>query len=387
MDNLTHSLMGLAAAKAGLERLSPGATALCIIAANAPDADIVALVGGRWSYLHHHRGITHSIVGTLALAVLIPAIFYVVGLLIARLRPGGNRPSFRGLLLASLITSATHPLMDWTNNYGVRPLLPWSGQWFYGDLVFILDPWLWLILGGAAFLLTAQTYWRTSAWTVLALILTALIIFIPQLRPGTNFPAIASLLWILGLGGLVLAHRFGLARRYGSSIAVVALGFVVIYWGALSLLHRSALTQTEAMAAGLATKNGERVMRTAAMPVLANPLRWQGMVETDRATYRYFLSLGESVAEPTALVRYEKPQGSDAGVIARASRNEGASVFLEFARFPVFQVEGDCASRLLVQFADLRYTEPSPGPRGSFGLELPIECAEPQQQPGASNKK
>ena len=29
MDNLTHSLVGLAAAKAGLEKLSPGATVVC----------------------------------------------------------------------------------------------------------------------------------------------------------------------------------------------------------------------------------------------------------------------------------------------------------------------------------------------------------------------
>src|SRR5918998_1153671 len=66
MDNLTHSLVGLVAAKAGLERLSPGATAVCVLAANAPDADILAALGGKWFYLHHHRGITHSIVGTLA---------------------------------------------------------------------------------------------------------------------------------------------------------------------------------------------------------------------------------------------------------------------------------------------------------------------------------
>ncbi|HEX8774819.1 MAG TPA: metal-dependent hydrolase [Pyrinomonadaceae bacterium] len=387
MDNLTHSLMGLAAAKAGLERLSPGATTVCVIAANAPDADILALVGGRWSYLHHHRGITHSIVGTLLLALLIPAIFYVVGLLVARLRRNPPGLSFRGLLLASLITSATHTLMDWTNNYGVRPLQPWSSQWFYGDLVFILDPWLWLILGGAAFLLTERTKGRITAWAALGLTLTGLIIFVPRLRPGTNFPIISTLLWILGLTGLVLAYRSGLARRYGRALAVVALGFVVVYWGALSLLHRSAVTKTEAMAAGRASKNGERVVRTAAMPTLANPLRWQGMAETDRATYRYFLTLGRSAQEPAELVRYEKPQGSDAETIARASRHEAANVFLEFARFPVFQVEGDCASQLLVQLADLRYTEPGPGPRGSFGLELPISCAEPQQQqPGASDK-
>jgi hypothetical protein len=126
------------------------------------------------------------------------------------------------------------------------------------------------------------------------------------------------------------------------------------------------------------------------MPVLANPLRWQGMAETDRATYRYYLSLGESGAEPSGLVRYEKPQASAAGTIARVSQSsEAAGVFLEFARFPVFQVEGDCASQLLVQLADLRYTEPGPGPGGSFALELPVACAEqqPQQQTGAPDKK
>ncbi len=69
MDNLTHSLVGLAAAKAGLERRSPYATFVCVAAANLPDIDIVALAGGLAFYFKHHRGITHSIVGTLALAV------------------------------------------------------------------------------------------------------------------------------------------------------------------------------------------------------------------------------------------------------------------------------------------------------------------------------
>lgn len=380
MENLTHSLMGLVAAKAGLERLSPGTTALCILAANAPDADIVAVTGGRWSYLHHHRGITHSIVGTLALAILLPAFFYLGGWLIARLRHRPTRVSFRGLLLASLITSATHPLMDWTNNYGVRPLLPWSGQWFYGDLVFILDPWLWLALGGAAFLLTARTTWRIALWAALGLLVTTVILFLPQRRGVAEFPIASSIIWILGLIAIVLAHRFRLAQTYGSSIALVALGFVVFYWGALSLIHARALERTAAMAASLASSNGETVTRTAAMPTLANPLRWQAMAETDRATYRYFLSLSGDENGPTGLVRYEKPLGSNAQAVERASHDWGATVFLEFARFPVFQVEGDCASRLLVQLADLRYTEPGPGPRGSFALTVPVECAPERQQ-------
>jgi inner membrane protein len=376
--------MGLAAAKAGLERLSPGTTALCVIAANAPDADILALIGGRWSYLHHHRGITHSIVGTLILALLIPSLFYLVDVLIARFRHKAPRMRFRGLLLASLIVSATHPLMDWTNNYGVRPLLPWSGQWFYGDLVFILDPWLWLMLGGAAFLLTARTRWRTAVWAALALILTALIFFGPRSTGDASSTLVLRVLWITGLLGLGLAHRAQFARRFGPSVALVALSLIIVYWGGLSLLHRKALNQTAEAAANIAIGKNETVVRTAAMPTLANPLRWQGMAETDRATYRFFLALGDS---PTGIVRYEKPQGSEVRAVERVSQDEGGRAFLEFARFPVFQLEGDCASQLLVQLADLRYTEPGPTRgRGTFALELPVACPEPEKKSSNTNQ-
>ena len=70
MDNLTHTFVGLAAAKAGLEKLSPGATTLCVLAANSPDSDIIVLAfGDRWDFLQHHRGITHAIVGVIGLAI------------------------------------------------------------------------------------------------------------------------------------------------------------------------------------------------------------------------------------------------------------------------------------------------------------------------------
>jgi inner membrane protein len=188
MDNLTHSLVGLAAAKAGLEKLSPGATAACVLAANAPDIDILAVLGGKWFYLHHHRGITHSIVGTLALAVFIPSLFYVVDLLFARYGKRPPRVRFPGLLLASLIASATHPLMDWTNNYGVRPLLPWNSDWYYGDLVFIIDPWIWLLVGGACFLLTSKRTWQTILWSLLALGITGAVLYVNLERTGLLYP-------------------------------------------------------------------------------------------------------------------------------------------------------------------------------------------------------
>ena len=102
MDNLTHSLVGIAAAKAGLEKLSPGTTFLCVLAANAPDSDIVVLLfGDRWSFLEHHRGITHSIVGVLSLAIILPVLFYLFDVLLATLRKRPKRFSFSALLLSS----------------------------------------------------------------------------------------------------------------------------------------------------------------------------------------------------------------------------------------------------------------------------------------------
>src|SRR4026209_907273 len=176
MDNLAHSLVGLAAATAGVERLSPGATAVCLLGAKAPHSDLVGLpVTDRWTFLHYHRHIPHSIVGTLTLALSLPLIFWLVDRRIARWRSRPPVVRLRGLILASVIVSATHPFLDWTNNYGVRLLLPWSSKWFYGDLVFIADPFIWLLLGSVVFLLTARRKWQLVFWGIVAIVLTYLV--------------------------------------------------------------------------------------------------------------------------------------------------------------------------------------------------------------------
>ncbi|MGI9105385.1 MAG: metal-dependent hydrolase [Pyrinomonadaceae bacterium] len=378
MDNLTHTLVGLAAAKAGLERLSPGATAVCLLAANAPDADIVAAFGGSWFYLKHHRGITHSLAGTLAIALLIPLLYYAGARLIARVRGRTSRVRLRGLLIASLLLSASHPLMDWTNNYGVRPLLPWSGQWFYGDLVYIIDPWLWLTLGGASFLLTAKDPRRTVAWGLLALLATSAFILLPVGAEEMIYPLASRALWLAGLTCLIVAHRMKLAARWGNSIALASLVFVVVYWGALGLVHARAAAQARTTAEELARRNSERVLRVAAMPSLADPTEWRALAETDRAIYRFDTSLlarrGGELQTPAGLARYEKPQGELAAYLMRAAQDERAKIFLDFARFSAARVEPqNCAEELLVQFADLRFTEPGKARRaGNFALEIPV---------------
>ena len=373
MDGVTHSLVGLTSAKAGLERWSPYATVVCILSANAPDIDVMSgFFGGRWTLLHYHRGITHSIIGTLALGFLIPSIFYAVDRAIAQWRKHPPKIRYRGLLIASLIAAATHPLMDWTNNYGVRPLLPWSGKWFYGDLVFIIDPYIWLVLGGAAFLLTSSRRLKIIGWSVLGIASTLLILLGPAQRGlTTTVVFVVRVIWILGLLAFILTRWFNLQRRL-KSIAFAALAFVVCYWGALALMHHAAYQNAFTRADQLAAENAEHLIRVVAMPTAANPLRWQSVAETDQAIYRFFV--GVAAQPSTSPERYEKPSGLSEQLVSAASLDPRAQVLLGFARFPLAQVESEnCIGQTLVQFADLRYTEPG-GSRGNFSLSVPVDC-------------
>jgi len=385
MDGLTHSLVGLTSAKAGLERLSPYTAAACILAANAPDIDVVSgFFGGRWFLLQHHRGITHSIIGTLVLGILIPSILFAIERAVANWRKRRPAIRYRGLLLASLIAAATHPLMDWTNNYGVRPLLPWSGRWFYGDLVFIVDPYLILVLGGAAFLLTSDRRWKVVIWSLVALIFTIILVLVsPQRAAGIGGLTVARIIWLSGVGVLLLARSLGLQKRVGKPLAFAALAFVLVYWGALAWAHRVAYHNAEAKATAIALQRNERFIRAAAMPMAANPFRWLCVAETDHAMYRFFVGINEQSSavqtdgDVSPIERYEKPTGQAERLVTAASRDPRARILLGFARFPIARVEGNyCPGQALVQFADLRYTEPGAS-RGNFSLSVPVDCPAP----------
>ncbi len=371
MDNLTHSLVGLTAAKAGLERLSPYATVVCLASANAADADFVTLFfGDRWTLLQHHRGITHSIVGTMAIGLLVPVLALVIERIVGALTSYKTRIRFRWLVLASMIAAASHPLMDWTNNYGVRPLLPWSGRWFYGDLVFIVDPYLWLVLGGAAFLLTSNTKIRTLAWAVLATLGTSLIIVASRNREAGPALKIAVVIWMVGIVILTALRFSRFAKRFGRAIAFATLLFVVCYWGVLAVIHRGAYDKAVIVATQLADARGERLIKAAAMPSIATPFTWQCVAETDRAMYRFVIS-GE---DPSAPQRIEKLTGRGSQLLSIAEKDRRAQVLLGFARFPIEKIDSDnCVGQALVQFADLRYTEPGTS-RGNFSVNIPVDC-------------
>jgi inner membrane protein len=91
------------------------------------------------------RGWTH---GVLALAVL-PAVFAALMYALDRHGRQQNRTTLKGLLLISYIGMWLHVVMDFLNSYGVRLLMPFSERWFYGDALYIVDPILYVVLGGA----------------------------------------------------------------------------------------------------------------------------------------------------------------------------------------------------------------------------------------------
>lgn len=154
MDNLTHSLVGAVLGRMGLKRLSPRAMPALIVAANLPDIDSFIARPLGLSPLTFHRGFTHGIGGLVTMPLLAFAIIWVW----EKLRPGKEGPiRAAGLLLACFLGVLSHPALDFLNTYGIRLLEPFSHRWFYGDTLFIVDPWIWIML-----ILGLEFSWRAE---------------------------------------------------------------------------------------------------------------------------------------------------------------------------------------------------------------------------------
>ncbi len=145
MDNLTHSLAGAVLGRMGLKRLSPRAMPALIIArqfAGHRQLDRAARSASRRRTFH--RGFTHGDRRAPRHAIGCSGNHSAVGKVAARQRRAGQ--GLGGLLLACFIGVLSHPALDFLNTYGVRLLEPFSHRWFYGDTLFIVDPWIWIML-------------------------------------------------------------------------------------------------------------------------------------------------------------------------------------------------------------------------------------------------
>ncbi len=272
MDNLTHTLTGLMLSRAGLNRFSARPALLLMLAANIPDIDVVSLLGGPLNYLHYHRSYTHAIALAPLMAIL-PVLF------VCALERSAK--AWKSAYVLSLIGVASHLLLDWTNAYGIRMLLPFSDRWLHLDTTNIVDLWIWAVLLAAC------------------------------LGPA--------------LGKLV-SSEIGAKPGKGWGMAVLALSFLAAYDYGRFLLHERAIAAMENR-----VYDGQPPREVAAFPGgPGNPVAWTGWVRISDRSIRLPINLLQSF-DPEAGTPFYEPAPSPALDAARST-----PVFQQFLRFVIY---------------------------------------------------
>lgn len=302
MDPLTHAATGLFLSRAGLNRLTPRATPILVLAALAPDVDIVSAAGGSLAYLHYHRHLTHALIAAPVLAALAIAVVRLAG-----------RKSVRwvGAFAAALVAVGSHLLLDLTNSYGIRLFLPFSSEWRRLDLTSVIDLWIW-----AALLL------------------------------GIMGPVIGRLV------GSEISSGSSRVKHYGRGFAWFALLFILLYDCGRGVAHARAAAILNSRIYGEAEP-----LRVAALPDPVNLLRWSGVVET-----QYFYAVEEvdlaGDFDPTRASIYHKADPDAALEAARRTRT--FQEFLQFSEFPIFRISAadEPENGKVVEALDMRFGTP-----------------------------
>src|SRR6185369_8692696 len=176
---------------------------------------------------------TRSCRGLLLMSALSGAVVYLVWRLRGRKTNIPDLPPRWGrLFLLAYIAGLSHILLDYTNNYGVRPFWPLSERWFSWDIVFIIEPVLLVVLA-----------------------------------VGLLAPSLFSL-----IGQEVGARSPKLKGRLAATLALAAL---VLTWAVRDYEHRRAIAILEAR-----QYESANPVRISASPLWANPFIWSGVVET-----------------------------------------------------------------------------------------------------------
>lgn len=278
MDNVTHGLFGglLAAATVSLVerrgvRVSRNfrkvATVVGVIAAELPDSDLIyagqRLGMGSLGYLLHHRGHTHTVLFALLSAILL----WLATLWISR---DSRQQTLRGALLALAVAGTlSHLALDYTNNYGIHPFWPVVNTWYYGDAVFIVEPWLWIASIPALWLYHEGRITRGLLGLLLAIILIAAWFISMVARDIAIAFTLASAAW------MVVMHASVPARR--ATYALLA-------WAAMETIFMTASSRARNDVRIAVADSYKDVSLT---PLVGNPLCYTGIVvESDANTYR-----------------------------------------------------------------------------------------------------
>jgi len=355
MDPLAHTLIGATLAETGLKRLTPLGTTTLVVAANAPDIDAVTyLIDGDLS-LYLRRGCSHGILAELLWPLVIAGAMLVFDRLLRWYSPGRAPMRAGPTILLAAIGGITHPLFDWMNSYGIRLLMPFDGRWFYGDALFIIDPWLWLIAACAVAVAGTHTRAGTLLWLVAAMATSALVL----LTPLAPWPA--KLLWALGIATVVGIRLLTGDERRVDALARGCLLSMAAYTVTMVLMGRIAAHQAE----GSLRAAGVKPTQVVAMPLPANPLRRDVVAVTPG---RYYFLRVDWLATPRitesspSLGRVPMTNVIEAALAAPQVR--GLRTWL---RFPSYEVH-DTGDGHRVTIRDVRFWRQDGVDRGGLGI-------------------
>jgi inner membrane protein len=310
VDPVCHTLVGASLGFTGLEKRARFGRTTMILGANMPDLDAVTYWMAPMVSLQYRRGITHGVLALVVLPLLLAAFMKLVDHFWPRTKssPACRYPQ---LLLLSAIAIATHPVLDFLNNYGMRWLMPFVDKWWYGDTLFIIDPIVWSVL-----LLGLIATWFTNP---------------ALLRPMARPASIA----------LLVVTVYIIASATGTAIS-----------------SRTAYRALE-------LESPQRLMSS---PIQLSP--FERFIVVDNGD-EYLLGSVDLLRGPAfSLYPRRIPKGEDHPAVAVAAANPGARIFLHWARFPYFEVEETAASTI-VYIMDARYETRRSAGFGSFRIELP----------------
>ena len=311
MEPITHFLTGACMGRAGLNRKTALATLTLTLAAEAPDLDVLGRFRGPAFGFAHHRGFTHSFLGIVLMAAVVVSFVYLIYRLRGRKLNHPSLPPRWGLLFFyACLAGLSHILLDFTNNYGVRPFWPFSEKWYSWDIVFIFEPVMF-------------------AFLLLGLVVPSLFSLIDS-EIGARHPG-----------------------PRGRTAAVVALIAVVLLWTLRDSQHRRAVGALEAR-----TYDNADPIRVSAYPALTNPFHWYGVVETSG----FFVltpvnSLAPEVDPQGSLETRYKPE--ETPITLAAKRSYLGRVYLDWAQYPITETEvvSSPVDGYIVRFQDLRFVQ------------------------------
>lgn len=309
MEPVTHLMTGAVLSRAGFNRKAAYATLAMTIAAELPDIDVLWAVKGPVAAFQHHRGWTHSFIGLPLEASAVVGFVWLLHRWRIRRNPAKSpaAPVNWWLLFAfSIIALLSHLLLDWTNNYGLRPFFPFNPRWYAGSFVFIFEP------------------------IIFALLLIALVA--PPL---------------FGLVSSEVGVRK--AKFRGRGWAITALVAIVALWGWRIVERQNAIQLAQA------EDYGAPVTRVFASPHPVNPYRWSVIVETpDFYQLATVDTLNDTVETSKESDIFYKPPTTLYTLVAK--RTWLGQVYLDWSSFPlVTQTDTTYEGLTTVTFRDLRF--------------------------------